>query len=85
VNPDPDLRAHARAHGWPIRDFRTGRKIARIGIPAAGGAGMITGAVVAGIALRRRAPLARGPRPAGWRRLGRMASAVGAPGSSDAR
>lgn len=55
VNPDADLRRHAKAHGWPVRDFRTGRKAARIGIPAAGGAGMLAGAVVAGVALRRRA------------------------------
>ncbi|MHB8341684.1 MAG: HAD family hydrolase, partial [Mycobacteriales bacterium] len=54
VNPDPDLRAYAKAHGWPIRDFRTGRKAATVGIPAAGGAGIVAGAVVAGAALRRR-------------------------------
>ncbi|MDP9417655.1 MAG: HAD family phosphatase, partial [Actinomycetota bacterium] len=23
VNPDARLRAHARAHGWPVRDYRT--------------------------------------------------------------
>ncbi|HVV30777.1 MAG TPA: HAD-IB family hydrolase [Mycobacteriales bacterium] len=54
VNPDPDLRRAARAEGWPVRDFRTGRKVARIGVPAAGGIGMVAGAVVAGAALRRR-------------------------------
>ena len=35
VNPDSALRAEAKRHGWEIRDFRTGRKAARIGIPAA--------------------------------------------------
>ena len=39
INPDARLRAHARAHGWRIRDYRTGRKAARAGLvvgPAAG-------------------------------------------------
>lgn len=35
VNPDGRLRKYARAHGWRVRDFRTGRKAARIGVPAA--------------------------------------------------
>jgi HAD superfamily hydrolase (TIGR01490 family) len=54
VNPDADLRDAARERGWQIRDFRTGRKAARVGIPAAAGAGALTGAVLAGLALRRR-------------------------------
>ena len=33
VNPDTELRAEARARGWEIRDFRTGRKAAKIGVP----------------------------------------------------
>jgi HAD superfamily hydrolase (TIGR01490 family) len=28
VNPDASLRAHAKAQGWRIRDYRTGRKVA---------------------------------------------------------
>ena len=28
VNPDKALRAHAKANGWRIRDYRTGRKVA---------------------------------------------------------
>ncbi len=28
VNPDKKLRAHAKAQGWQIRDYRTGRKVA---------------------------------------------------------
>ncbi|HLZ37955.1 MAG TPA: HAD-IB family hydrolase [Mycobacteriales bacterium] len=55
VNPDGQLRRHARAHGWPVRDFRTGRRAATIGIPTAAGVGAAAGAVVAGVALRRRA------------------------------
>lgn len=57
VNADSDLRRYAKMHDWPTRDFRTGRKAARIGVPAAGGTGMIVGAVgavVAGLAVRRR-------------------------------
>jgi HAD superfamily hydrolase (TIGR01490 family) len=54
INPDPDLKAYAREHGWPVRDFRTGRKVAKVGIPAAGGTGLVAGVVVAGIAARRR-------------------------------
>jgi HAD superfamily hydrolase (TIGR01490 family) len=53
VNPDSALRAEARDHGWEIRDFRTGRKAARIGIPAALGLGAIGGGVAAGFAMRR--------------------------------
>ena len=54
VNPDSDLRQMARRRGWEIRDFRTGRKAARIGVPSVLGAGAVAGAVVAGAAYRRR-------------------------------
>ena len=54
VNPDSALRAEARERGWEIRDFRTGRKAARIGIPAAIALGAIGGGVTAGMAVRRR-------------------------------
>jgi hypothetical protein len=37
-----------------VQDFRTGRKAARIGVPAAIGAGALAGAAVAGMALRRK-------------------------------
>ena len=59
VNPDGALRRAARDRGWEIRDFRTGRKAARIAVPAAAGAGVVVGAVVAGLALRRRRALRR--------------------------
>ena len=55
VNPDSALRAEAKQHGWEIRDFRTGRKAARIGVPAAIGVGAAAGAVAAGMAARRKA------------------------------
>ncbi|MGI8626863.1 MAG: HAD family hydrolase [Geodermatophilaceae bacterium] len=54
VNPDSELRAIARARGWEIRDFRTGRKAARVGLPTALGMGMVGGAVAGAIAVRRR-------------------------------
>jgi HAD superfamily hydrolase (TIGR01490 family) len=54
VNPDADLRKVAKENDWPIRDFRTGRKAARVGVPTAMGLGALAGGVAAGIALRRR-------------------------------
>jgi HAD superfamily hydrolase (TIGR01490 family) len=54
VNPDSGLRDTARARGWEIRDFRTGRKAAKIGVPSVLGAGAVAGAVAAGLAYRRR-------------------------------
>jgi HAD superfamily hydrolase (TIGR01490 family) len=54
VNPDADLREVARERGWQIRDFRTGRRAARIGVPSVLGAGAVAGAVAAEVARRRR-------------------------------
>jgi phosphoserine phosphatase len=54
VNPDSALRNLARERGWEIRDFRTGRKAAKIAVPAALGAGLIVGGIAAGVALSRR-------------------------------
>jgi len=54
VNPDPRLRAHARAHGWPVHDFRSGRRAARIGVPIAAGSGLAVGLVMGAMAVRRR-------------------------------
>lgn len=58
VNPDSALRELARKRGWEIRDFRTGRKAAKIGVPSVLGAGAVAGAVAAGLAYRRREPRA---------------------------
>lgn len=54
VNPDAALRELARSRGWDVRDFRTGRKAARVGVPAAAGIGAVAGGIVGGLALQRR-------------------------------
>jgi HAD superfamily hydrolase (TIGR01490 family) len=58
INPDPRLRARARAEGWRVYDYRTGRRAARTGLVAAAAttaaAGVVAGAVTAGSALGRR-------------------------------
>jgi HAD superfamily hydrolase (TIGR01490 family) len=54
INPDAKLRAHAKAEGWRVHDYRTGRKAARAGLLAAGVAGAVSGAVAAGVGLRTR-------------------------------
>jgi len=54
VNPDSELRETARARGWEIQDFRTGRKAARIGVPSVLGVGVAAGAVAAHRAYQRR-------------------------------
>jgi HAD superfamily hydrolase (TIGR01490 family) len=56
VNPDARLRDHARRNGWRVRDYRTGRKAAKVGLLAAAGAGAATGSVAAAFALRRNRP-----------------------------
>ena len=53
INPDPLLRAHARANHWPIHDFRRREKVRRVAVPAlAGGVGIGLG-ITAGIAVGR--------------------------------
>jgi HAD superfamily hydrolase (TIGR01490 family) len=54
VNPDSELRDVAKEKDWQIRDFRTGRRAARIGVPSVLGAGALAGAVAVGMAYRRR-------------------------------
>lgn len=54
VNPDSTLRRAARERGWAVRDFRTGRKAARVALPAALAAGVAAGAITATLAFRRR-------------------------------
>ncbi|MFJ3662284.1 HAD family hydrolase [Streptomyces sp. NPDC090119] len=54
INPDTKLRRHARDKDWRLRDYRTGRKAAKVGIPAAAGVGAVAGGTAAAIALSRR-------------------------------
>jgi hypothetical protein len=54
INPDGELRDVARKRGWEIRDFRTGRKAAKIGVPSILGAGVLAAAIAVGLAYRRR-------------------------------
>ncbi len=45
INLDSKLRKHARRMDWRLRDYRTGRKAAKVGIPAAAGCvGAVAGA-----------------------------------------
>jgi len=53
VNPDAQLRALAKDRGWPIHDFRKGRRATMAALPVAAGAGVIVGGLAAGIAVRR--------------------------------
>lgn len=41
INPDSKLRRHARELDWRLRDYRTGRKAAKVGIPAAAACGAV--------------------------------------------
>jgi DNA-binding IclR family transcriptional regulator len=54
INPDPALRAEARQRGWPVYDFRSGRRVTMIALPIAAGAGAVAGGMVAGAAVHRR-------------------------------
>jgi len=54
VNPDGRLREHARAAGWRVYDYRTGRKAARWGVLAAAATGAVIGGAAAGASARRR-------------------------------
>ena len=54
INPDAKLRKHARQLDWRLRDYRTGRKAAKVGIPAAAGVGAVAGGPAAALALSRR-------------------------------
>jgi HAD superfamily hydrolase (TIGR01490 family) len=52
INPDAALREMARNRGWEIRDFRTARRAARIGVPSALALGAVGGALAAAVAHR---------------------------------
>jgi len=52
INPDSALRELARKRGWEVRDFRTARKAARIGVPSALALGAAGGALAAVVSHR---------------------------------
>lgn len=54
INPDSTLRAHARQNGWRVRDYRTGRKAARLAVPVAAVAGALAGAGLGAAAVNRK-------------------------------
>jgi HAD superfamily hydrolase (TIGR01490 family) len=53
VNPDPELRAHARQNDWRIRDFRRRARIKPFVAPVASGAAGVAVGMVGGYALSR--------------------------------
>lgn len=57
INPDAALRSLARERGWEIRDFRTARKAARIGVPSAVALGALGGALAAVVSRRQDGPI----------------------------
>jgi HAD superfamily hydrolase (TIGR01490 family) len=54
VNPDSRLLAEARQQGWPVHDFRSGRRATLIALPVAAGLGALAGGIVAAAVLKRR-------------------------------
>jgi HAD superfamily hydrolase (TIGR01490 family) len=54
INPDAQLRVHARTEGWRVRDYRTGRKAFRASLPVAMTAGALAGAAAGAVAVTRR-------------------------------
>jgi HAD superfamily hydrolase (TIGR01490 family) len=57
VNPDRELRAYAREHGWRVRDYRRQERQRQLAVAA--GTGAVVGGVATGIAVHR----ARRPEP----------------------
>ena len=53
VNPDAKLLEHAEEQDWQIRDYRTGRKVAKASALGAGIGGASLGALLIGLAIRR--------------------------------
>ena len=54
INPDPELRRVARERGWEVRDFRTGRKVVKIGVPGAAATGLVVGVALSAAARHKR-------------------------------
>ena len=41
INPEPRLRRHAKDVGWPVREFRGKRRLAKRGVKTASAAGLV--------------------------------------------
>jgi HAD superfamily hydrolase (TIGR01490 family) len=54
VNPDSSLLAEARQRGWPVHEFRSGRRATLVALPVAAGLGAVAGGITAAAALKRR-------------------------------
>lgn len=54
VNPDSSLLAEARQRGWPVHEFRSGRRATLIALPLAAGLGAVAGGITAAVAVKRR-------------------------------
>jgi HAD superfamily hydrolase (TIGR01490 family) len=54
INPDSALKDVARERGWQIKDFRTGRKAAKIWAPMVVGAGAVGAAVLVGRSISKK-------------------------------
>lgn len=52
VNPDRRLARHAADRGWWVRDFRTHRRVMRLGLAGAGATSAAAGMVAAGLGVR---------------------------------
>jgi len=52
INPDAALRDHAKANGWTVRDYRTGRRAAKVGVQAVA-ATALAGALATAASRRR--------------------------------
>lgn len=53
VNPDGGLRSHAKANGWLVRDYRTGRKVAAVSLKAGAVGAAASAAYLVGKRIRR--------------------------------
>lgn len=53
INPDRKLKAYAKEHGWPIDDFRVGRRAIKVGGTSAALAGLAAGATVGTVVTAR--------------------------------
>ena len=55
VNPEPNLRAHARQHGWDVKDFRRREQFRRAAVPAMSTAAGIGAGLAIGYAMGKAA------------------------------